>query len=67
MMLETITYKQVIDFVCNTWAKSFAAVLMLLIGIVIGQVQSESRIIGDCKYAGAFRVDVQAFTCQRRI
>jgi hypothetical protein len=67
MMLETITYKHVLDFVCNTWAKSFAAVLMFLIGIVIGQVQSESRIIGDCKYAGAFRVDVQAFMCQRRI
>lgn len=67
MMLETITYKQVLDFVYKTWSKSFAAVLMFLIGIVIGQVQSESRIIGDCKYAGAFRVDVQAFTCQRRI
>ena len=67
MMLETITYKQVLDFVCATWAKSFAAILMFLIGIVVGQVQSESRIIGDCKYAGAFRVDVQAFMCQRRI
>ena len=67
MMLETITYKQVLDFVYKTWAKSFAAILMFLIGIVVGQVQSESRIIGDCKYAGAFRVDVQAFTCQRRI
>ena len=67
MMLETITYKQILSFVYQTWAKSFAAVLMFVIGMWIGQVQTESRIIGDCKYAGAFRVDVQAFTCQRRI
>ena len=26
-----------------------------------------SYTLGDCKYAGAFRVDVQAFMCQRRI
>ena len=67
MMLETITYKQVLAFIYETWAKSFVAVLMLVVGMWVGQIQTESRIIGDCKYAGAFRVDVQAFTCQRRI
>lgn len=67
MMLETITYNQVMSWISNTWAKSFAAVVMFLIGMWVGQVQTESRIIGDCKYAGAFRVDVQAFMCQRRI
>jgi hypothetical protein len=67
MMIEDITYKKVLVFICQLWAKSFAAVLMLVVGMWIGQVQTESKIIGDCKYAGAFRVDVQAFTCQRRI
>jgi len=67
MMLETITYKQVLDWVNNVWAKSLAAVIAFCIGIWIGQVQTESRVIGDCKYAGAFRVGHEAFVCQRRI
>ena len=67
MMLETLTYKQVLDWVHATWARSLAAVIMLVVGLWIGQVQTESRVIGDCKYAGAFRVDHQAFVCQRRI
>jgi hypothetical protein len=67
MLLETITYKQVIDWINATWAKSFVAVLMFFVGMLIGQVQTESRVIGDCKYAGAFRVEQQAFMCQRRI
>jgi hypothetical protein len=66
-MIETIDYRKIIDWINNVWAKSLAAVVMFLIGILIGQVQTESRVIGDCKYAGAFRVDHQAFTCQRRI
>jgi len=49
------------------WAKSLAAVLMFCIGIAIGQAQTESRVIGDCKYAGSFRVNHEAFVCQRRI
>ena len=67
MMLETLTYKQVLDWVHATWAKSLAVVIAFCIGIAIGQVQTESRVIGDSKYAGAFRVDHQAFVCQRRI
>jgi hypothetical protein len=67
LMFETITYKHVFDWIQATWAKSFAAVIMFFIGIYIGQVQVESRTIGDCKYAGAFRVNHEAFVCQRRI
>ena len=33
----------------------------------INNVQAESRIASDCKFAGAFRVDIQAYNCQRRI
>ena len=67
MIVETIDYKKFFVWINNIWAKSLAAVLMFFIGMAIGQVQTESRVIGDCKYAGAFRVEQQAFTCQRRI
>ena len=67
MIVETIDYKKVIAWINNVWAKSLAAVIMFCVGLAIGQVQTESRVIGDCKYAGAFRVEQQAFMCQRRI
>ena len=67
MIVETIDYRKIFAWINAVWAKSLAAVLMFVVGIWIGQVQVESRVIGDCKYAGAFRVDHQAFVCQRRI
>jgi hypothetical protein len=67
MIVESIDYRKFFDWINNIWAKSLAAVLMFFIGMLIGQVQTESRVIGDCKYAGAFRVEQQAFICQRRI
>ena len=67
MIVETIDYRKVIAWINNVWAKSLAAVVMFCVGVAIGQVQTESRVIGDCKYAGAFRVEQQAFMCQRRI
>jgi hypothetical protein len=67
MIIESINYSKFFDWINGVWAKSLAAVLMFWLGILIGQVQTESRVIGDCKYAGAFRVEQQAFTCQRRI
>lgn len=67
MIVESIDYRKFFDWINNIWAKSLAAVLMFFIGMLIGQVQTESRVIGDCKYAGAFRVEQQAFMCQRRI
>jgi hypothetical protein len=67
VIVETIDYRKIFAWINAVWAKSLAAVLMFVIGIWIGQVQVESRVIGDCKYAGAFRVDHQAFVCQRRI
>jgi hypothetical protein len=66
-MIDTFDYKKILTWINNVWAKSLAAVLMFFIGMAIGQVQTESRVIGDCKYAGAFRVEQQAFMCQRRI
>jgi hypothetical protein len=67
MMIESVDHKKIIDWINKVWAKSLAAVIMFLVGMLIGQVQTESRVVGDCKYSGAFRVDHQAFMCQRRI
>ena len=67
MNIENIKYQDVLRWLAAVWAKSFVAMLAFLFGMSWGQIQTESRVIGDCKYAGAFRVDVQAFTCQRRI
>jgi hypothetical protein len=67
LIVETFDYKQILNWFNNVWAKSLAAVIMFFVGLAIGQVQVESRVIGDCKYAGAFRVNHEAFVCQRRI
>ena len=67
MIVDTIDYRKIIAWINEVWAKSLAAVIMFLLGIYIGRVQVESRTVGDCKYAGAFRVNHEAFVCQRRI
>jgi hypothetical protein len=67
MIVDTINYKAVWAWVNAVWAKSFVAVVLFLLGLWIGTVQTEGRIAGDCKFAGAFRVDIQAFACQRRL
>jgi len=67
LIVETIDYKKVFAWINNVWAKSLAAVIMFFVGLYMGQVQTESRVIGDCKYAGAFRVAHEAFVCQRRM
>jgi len=67
MIVDTINYKAVWAWVNAVWAKSFIAIILFLLGLWIGTVQTEGRIAGDCKFAGAFRVDIQAFACQRRL
>jgi len=66
-MVESFDYKKVLKWINDAWAKSLVAVILFFVGLAVGQVQTESRVVGDCKYAGAFRVDHQAFVCQRRI
>lgn len=67
MPIETINYKAIWAWINAVWAKSFVAILLFVIGIWIGVVQTEIRISSDCKFANSFRVDIQAFTCQRKI
>lgn len=67
MIVDTINYKAVWAWLNAVWAKSFVAIMLFLLGLWIGTVQTESRIAGDCKFANAFRVDIQAFACQRKL
>lgn len=66
-MLEPIKLNQVWAVVNAWWARSMVAVLLFFLGLFIGIVNTESRIASDCKFAAAFRVDIQAFTCQRKL
>lgn len=67
MIIENVSLKRVWEWINNVWAKSLIAVILFFVGLWIGQVQTESRIASDCKFAGAFRVEIQAYNCQRRI
>lgn len=64
---QAINYKRVWDWINEVWAKSLIAMILFFVGMSVGQIQTESRIVSDCKFAGAFRVEIQAFNCQRRI
>lgn len=67
MFLNEQETKRVVDTCKRIWAKSFWPLFALLLGVLIGVLVATSNIINDCKYAGAFRIDSQAFTCQRKI
>ena len=66
-MLEPLKFDKVWDTINAWWARSMLTILFFLIGWVIGNVQTEARIASDCKFANAFRVDIQAFSCQRKL
>ncbi len=66
-LFDQINWQAGWDWINRVWAKSLVAVSLFFLGLWIGAVQTESRIASDCKFAGAFRVDIQAFNCQRRI
>ena len=66
-MLEPIQFSKVWSTINAWWAKSMVAILLFLLGLLIGNAQTEGRIASDCKFANAFRVDIQAFTCQRKL
>ena len=58
---------KVIDMVNSWWAKSMVAIILCIAGYNVGAIQTEIRIASDCKFANAFRVDIQAFSCQRKL
>ena len=67
MIPYTINFKRVVEVTLWLWSKSLPVMIALLLGLWIGSVNTESRIVSDCKFANAFRVDIQAFACQRKL
>lgn len=67
MIPHTINFKRVLEVTLWLWSKSLPVMIALLLGLWIGSVNTESRIVSDCKFANAFRVDIQAFACQRKL
>jgi len=67
MLTDPINYRAIWAWINAVWAKSLIAMTLFFLGLWIGTVQTESRLASDCKFAGAFRVDIQAFTCQRKL
>lgn len=67
MLVEAIDYRKIWQVINDLWAKSLVAVLLFVLGLWIGSTNTESRIVSDCKFSGAFRVDIQAFNCQRKL
>jgi len=66
-LFDQVNWQAAWGWVNRIWAKSLVAVVLFVLGLWIGTVQTESRIASDCKFAGAFRVDIQAFNCQRKL
>lgn len=64
MQKEIEQIKAVIN---SLWAKSLAVMLAIVLGFIAGTLNSQWRIMDDCKYINSFRIDSQAYTCQRRI
>jgi hypothetical protein len=60
-------FKQGLEAIYRWWAKSVFAFALGFLGYYIGVTQTESRIASDCRFAAAFRVDIQAFNCQRKL
>lgn len=67
MIVESIDVKKIWRTINDWWARSMIAVMLFYVGLWIGVVNTESRIAADCKFAGAFRVEIQAFICQRKL
>ncbi len=67
LIIDVMDYKKALALLSTIWAKSFWAVFLFVIGLWIGSGNTESRIVADCKFAGSFRADIQAFACQRKI
>lgn len=67
MFLNEQETQRVIEKTKRIWSRSFWPLFALLCGVLIGVLAATNDILNDCKYAGAFRVDTQAFSCQRKI
>jgi hypothetical protein len=59
--------RKTMQVINDWWARSAVTFAIAAFAYYAGVVQTESRIAADCRFAAAFRVDIQAFTCQRKL
>lgn len=59
--------RKMLEVINDWWAKSAITFAIAAFAYYAGVVQTESKIAADCRFASAFRVDIQAFTCQRKL
>jgi hypothetical protein len=64
---ELIDLKKGWETAQKVWSKSLAVIIALIVGVLTGSVYSKNEILGDCSFNNSFRVNSQAFTCQRKI
>lgn len=55
------------DWAKKLWAASLGIILSFLFGFLVGVLNTEWRIIDDCKFGSVFRIGTQAYNCIRKI
>ena len=67
MHQEIEQIKKLPNWFRKVWATSLGIVLAFVFGFLFGTLNTEWRIIDDCKFGNVFRIGLQAFSCVRKI
>ena len=67
MMLTSSEWKAVRDALTKASPKLLLILTCLVAGFSFGWHMKGKDVVWDCKYANAFRVQSESFTCQRKI
>ncbi len=66
-MNELIDLTKLQSWIQSKWRASLGIIVSLVLGILIGILSVEWRVIDDCKYLKSFRFGNMAFNCVRTI
>ena len=66
-MKELVDLHKAKDWIVSKWGNSLGYLLCILLGVIVGVLTVEWRVVDDCRYLKAFRFGPQAFTCVRTI
>ena len=66
-MNELIDLTKLQNWIQSKWRASLGIIVALTLGILIGILSVEWRVIDDCKYLKSFRFGNMAFNCVRTI
>lgn len=64
-MKELIDLQQFQKWLVAKWRTSLGLFFALVVGIVVGMLIVEGRVIDDCRFLKTFRFGNQAFSCLR--